>query len=524
MRMSELFGTTLRESPLEARTPGHAFLLRAGFIRGARQGLSSYLPLARRSLTRIEGMVRREMAGAGGQEILLPAGVETARGLVHSEVRSWRQLPVTLFQIGLRSLESPCLEVLCAAAGLEERSSLFATLRSAFTAVLTQCEIPCLEAELTVSGGSMSAHFLGPVNTGGDDTARCACGYLAPWDVAELREPPAVASEAPAPCTRVATPGCTTIDQLCRFLGVSSTKIAKSVMLTARIAGGGMERFVIAVVRGDREVSRAKLMEALDADGLRPATDDEIRAAGAVPGYASAVGLSPKAIVVTDTAVARAVNLVAGANEEGFHLLNVNAPRDFTPSATSDIAQVKEGDLCPRCGSALERGHAVTLGRLREIAGAEDAAPRFQDRNGRESPVRLLRGELDLWRVLSCAAEAYNDEHGLLWPQSIAPFDVHLISLGGAGSEALQEAERLRLELEASGVEVLFDDRDERAGVKFADADLIGLPLRLTVSSRGLESGNVEIKPRNSTEKLAVPRAEAAARVAALSGKMYQQY
>jgi prolyl-tRNA synthetase len=517
VKMSELFGTTLRESPLQARTPGHALLLRAGYLFSAGQGRTSWLSLARRTLAHIETIARREMEAVGGQEILLPAGAGTE--LFRSELRSWRQLPVTLFQV--RSTDSLHLEVFSATPGPEEQSSRFAILRAAFTAMLTRSGVPFFEAERALPEGLSAVHFISANDVGKDEIARCACGYLAPWSSATFRVPQAPRDEEPAPCSRVATPGCTTIDQLCKFFGIPETRTAKAVMLTASIPRreGAEERFVFAVVRGDREMSEAKLREALGADSLRPATEAEIRAAGAVPGYASAVGLSPKAIVVTDPIVVRSVNLVAGANEEGFHFVNVNAGRDFPSGITCDIAQVKEGDPCPRCGSALERGSALILGSLKMIR-VTDAALRFQDRDGRERPVSLFSGELELGRILFAAAEAHNDERGLLWPGSIAPFDVHLISLGEPGSTAFAEAERLCGELEERGVGVMFDDRGERAGVKFADADLVGIPLRITVSTRGLESGSVEIKLRAGAEKLAVPRADAAACAAAMIGEL----
>jgi prolyl-tRNA synthetase len=312
----------------------------------------------------------------------------------------------------------------------------------------------------------------------------------------------------------VATPACPTIADLAAFLHVPKRRTAKAVLMMA--AGGRQEpdRFVFAVVRGDRDISERKLATLIPVARLRPATEEEIRAAGAVPGYASPVGLPPSTFVIVDEEVARTANLVAGANESGYHLLNTNAVRDYRPSMIGDIARAADGDGCPSCGAALKVQAGVMVGGLRKVTSRSDGAgASFQDRDGRERPLFFGRYELALDRLLACIAEEHHDDKGLLWPARVAPFAVHLVSLGAASSAAGNEAERLYRELEGTGRTVLFDDRDERPGVKFADADLIGAPVRLTVSERSLQAGGVEMKLRGRDEREIVPAAVTGDRV-----------
>ena len=370
-------------------------------------------------------------------------------------------------------------------------------------------------------------HFLFETRDEGDEIARCLCGYRAPWASAVFRDPaaeaePTAGAEVPGPRVRVATPGCTTIDQLCAFLHVPASKIAKAVMLSARLSGRQEGSFVLAVVRGDRELSEAKLGAVLGAGSLR--RPPKRRSVARVP---CRVRFRHRALPESDRSDRpdrRPIGEPRGRRQRGGL-----SPRErkrgegFPPGLTSDIAMVREGDPCPRCGKPLDRGQAVILGSLQALRVADAAAPHYQNREGRESQARLLRGGLDLGRLLECIAEAHNDEHGLLWPAAIAPFDVELISLGSAGTEVFDETLRLSERLAAAGIDVLFDDREERAGVKFADADLVGAPLRVTVSTRGLESGSVEMKLRSQAEKRAIPRTDAAAlimeTIAALRGR-----
>jgi prolyl-tRNA synthetase len=311
----------------------------------------------------------------------------------------------------------------------------------------------------------------------------------------------------------VATPGCTTIDDLCRFLGVERCRTAKAVFRVA-----DEEMFVFAVVRGDRDLSEAKLLRTLGAGQLRPATAEEVRAAGAVPGYASPIGLPPDTLVVADEELPGLANLVAGANETGFHLLNTNIPRDYKPSIVADIAMLPEEADCARCGDHLAacRGIQVSTPWPGGIRGVTNAGAVSQDREGRSHPVRVAGIRFNTARVLEAVAGAWHDGAGLRMPPAVSPFDIHVVSLGGPATEAMVAAERLTAELEGAGVRVLFNDREESAGVKFADADLIGAPLRVTVSARALSAGGVELKRRDADERAILPLASALARITGL--------
>lgn len=282
------------------------------------------------------------------------------------------------------------------------------------------------------------------------------------------------------------------------------------------VASGDAERFVFAVVRGDSECSETKLAAAVHADALRPATEEEIRAAGAVPGYASPIGLPASTLVVVDEAVAGTPNLVAGANEEGYHLLHTNVPRDYSPTLICDIAAAAEGDACEQCGAPLSLVRGVEVGNIFKLGTrySTAAGATYQDPEGREKPVVMGSYGIGVGRLLACIAEEHHDEQGLCWPVSVAPFVVHVIALGAAGTEAGTEAARFTDELQGRGIDVLFDDREESPGVKFTDADLVGIPIRITVSARSLKSGGVEMKLRTGPEKIVVPSAEAPERVA----------
>jgi prolyl-tRNA synthetase len=604
MRMSHLFGATLREAPSGAESDSHGLLVRAGFIRQLGAGLFSSLPLAKRSLARIEALLRAEMNALGGQELSMPVvhpaevwkssgrwdavGEELARfkdrrgrdmalamtheevatDLCRTEVRSWRQLPMLVYQIQTKFRDDPRPR-----AGLirvreftmkdsysfdADEQGLDAQYRAhhdAYLAFFARCGLPAIPvgSDSGMMGGSVAHEFMYLAPVGEDSIARCAgCGYLANRQVAEFRRGPA-GGEPPRPLEKVATPHCTSIEELAALLKVPASRTAKAVFMVATggprdapgaagAAGGApgagpapsgapggasagaapAQRFIFAVVRGDREVNETKLANAVKADALRPATEEEIRAVGAVPGYASPIGVSAEALVVADQEVSASANLVAGANEEGFHLLNVNAPRDWAPALTADIAAASDGDPCPRCGEPLSLSRGVEVGNIFKLGTRYSAAigATFQDAEGRERPVVMGSYGIGVGRLLACVAEEHHDARGLAWPVTVAPFDVHVVSLGGPGTEAADGAERVCRALEAAGLEVLFDDREESPGVKFADADLIGVPLRVTVSARSLKAGGVELKRRDAEEKTVAPEAEAPVRVKAELGAM----
>jgi prolyl-tRNA synthetase len=308
---------------------------------------------------------------------------------------------------------------------------------------------------------------------------------------------------------KVATPGCETIQDVADFIGVPTAQTLKAVFFM-REYPGEPDRFVFAVIRGDLEVNEIKLVNALGGGALRAASDDEIRAVGAVPGYASPMGLDPAVTVIADRSVRVGANFVAGANDEGYHLTGVNIPRDFDPGIVADIAEAFDGAICGRCGQgslrierAIELGHCFKLGtRYSEAVGVT-----FQDENGAACPVVMGSYGIGLERLMAAIIETHHDEFGIIWPRSVAPFDVHIVTLGRE-PEITAAAEPLYHDLRAAGFDVLLDDRAESPGVKFADADLIGVPLRLTVSKKSLANGSIEVKWRAEKDRSLVPQDE----------------
>jgi prolyl-tRNA synthetase len=326
---------------------------------------------------------------------------------------------------------------------------------------------------------------------------------------------------------KVATPDAKTIEELANYLGIDKAHTAKAVFLMASLPPekadplAKPEIFVFAIIRGDMEVNETKLANALGAASLRPATEEEIRSVGAIPGYASPVGLTREHheagasstifTVVVDDLVPRSNNLVAGANQEGYHLRNVNYGRDFTAQIIADIAAAREGDACPICATTLRAVRGVEVGNIFKLGThfSEKLGCSFSDVDGQEKPVIMGSYGIGSGRLLACIAEQHHDEHGLVWPVTVAPYPVHLVALTGRSSnETTTLADQVYTELKDHGIDVLYDDRDESPGVKFNDADLIGLPLRLTVSERALKQGGVEMKRRDRDERGIVPLAD----------------
>lgn len=381
----------------------------------------------------------------------------------------------------------------------------FERVREAYQRILRRLDVEflCVEASSGQMGGSASVEFIAPSPYGEDVLVRCAgCGYAANSEVAVAARP-SVARQPDMPLREVATPDCTTIADLARFLGIPESATAKAVFFWAPERG-----LIFAVIRGDLEVSAAKLAAAAGVEQLRPATVEEITAAGAVPGYASPVGLR-NVYVVADPGVVEAGPLVAGANKLGYHLMGVTYGRDWEAALIADLAEVKAGDACARCGQPLalmrgiEIGHIFKLGtRYTEPIGAT-----YLDQQGRERTLLMGCYGIGIERLLSVAIEQHHDDAGIVWPASVAPAAVHIVALGRS-AEVREAADRLYDELQQQGIPALYDDRDESPGVKFNDADLIGLPLRLLIGERLLREGMVELKQRAGGERWSLPRAD----------------
>jgi prolyl-tRNA synthetase len=316
------------------------------------------------------------------------------------------------------------------------------------------------------------------------------------------------------PLKKVSTPEISTISGLTGFLNVPPSKTAKAVFYIAELQGEGEPLLIFSLVRGDMTSNEFKLSHAISSAGqgtitnLRPAHDEEIQAVGAVPGYASPIGIKrDNVLVVLDDLVLKSPNLVSGANEPGYHLLNTNAGRDYEPDVVADIVLAEDGALCAHCKGKLHLHRGVEVGNIFKLGShySEAVGATYLDEDGKAQAVIMGSYGIGVGRLLACVAEAHHDEHGLIWPVSIAPYPVHLVLLPSKDGRAEEAAEMLYQDLLQAGIEPLFDDRDERAGVKFNDADLIGLPLRVTVSKRSLESGGVEFKRRDQNERMIVP-------------------
>lgn len=515
MRMSRLFGRTLREAPADVEGAGHQHLVRAAFVRGVGTGRTAYLPLGRRSLATLERELRDCLSSQPSQDLWLPAAVdgaslaEIARGLAGSDIQSYRQLPTHLFGAGLlktggagkrgplNAAEAPGAFLCSLTDGEASSSQAYAAAQAAFAELFRRCGVPAITARDAVAPATGHA-YLFPTADGGETALLCdACGYAALADVAAFARPVSDA-EPLLPLEKIPTPHAATIADLAQYLDVPESRTAKAVLLMATIAGE--ERFAFVVVRGDMDLSERKLCLALRASAVRPATEAEIRSAGATPGYASPIGLR-NVLIVVDELIPQSPNLVAGANDEGFHLLHTNYGRDYTATQVADIAAARPGDGCPSCSARLRSETVAVLGRSSQAPAGAKGGPAYLDATGRMQPVATGVHTVDLGCLLAAAAEQHHDEHGLMLPPAAAPFSVHLVGMPGAEAEA----EALVAALEAEGIPCLFDDRGESAGVKFTDADLIGLPLRITLGKRSLQAGGAEFKRRDQADKVVVP-------------------
>jgi prolyl-tRNA synthetase len=564
MRMSRLFSQTLRDVPADAELPSHQLLLKAGLVRPLAAGIYSYLPLGRRVLTKIENIIRDEIDAIGGQEITMPVvhpatiwqetgrwyevGPEMARfkdrsqrdmvlamtheeviaDLIRQEIRSYRQLPCLLYHIQTKFRDEPRARgglIRVREFTMKDSYSLDADWEGldvqyrahyqAYFNIFHRCHLPVIavQSDVGMMGGELAHEYMYLNPIGEDTLVLCAtCGYAANRQVAQVRLAPP-APEAPLPSEKVATPGTSTIDDLARYLDIPTSRTAKAVFFMATMpppdsAGEVAERFVFAVVRGDTELNETKLANVMKARDLRPAHEDEIRAIGAEPGYASPIGLPQRDIVVVvDALLPQSPNLVAGANEPGYHLRNTNYPRDYQATYVADIIAAQDGDTCICCGAAVRTARGVEVGNIFKLGTryTEALGGVYLDRDGTTKPVVMGCYGIGSGRLLSCVIEEHHDAQGIRFPISIAPYHVVCVALTQRAPEVLEVAEQIYRDAWAQGVEMLLDDRDATPGVKFNDADLIGLPLRLTIGARSLRAGGAELKFRDQEESQFVP-------------------
>ncbi len=559
MRISGLFGKTQREVPAEADTVSHQLLLKAGMIYQVAAGIYSYLPLAWRALRKIENIIRDEMDAAGGQELMMPVlqplelwqktGRDKAfgkglfvlydrreRGLclgpTHEEVvtklasqyvKSYRDLPLLLYQLQAKFRDEPrpragllrvrefTMKDLYSFDTDEEGLELsYNKMLKAYQKIYARCGLPALivEADSGAIGGKASHEFMVIMETGEDEIIHCpGCRYSANSDKACSIKSKGD-GESPLPLEEVATPGVATIKELSNYLKVPADHTLKAVFYTAD------GELVFAVIRGDLEVNEVKLKNTLNCVELHLADEGEVKGAGIVAGSASPVGLKNVKTVVDDSVIS-GVNFVAGANRPETHLKNVNYPRDFSADITADIARACAGEGCPKCSGKLLLTHGIEVGHIFKLGTflAERLGAFFTDPDGIDRPVVMGCYGIGIGRLLAAAIEQNHDDKGIIWPLPIAPYQVYLCPLYRENTGVEETVEKLYAELNSAGFEVLFDDRQESPGVKFNDADLLGIPIRVTVSPRTLKQDCVEVKRRSEKESQLVPLAEIAGRL-----------
>lgn len=562
MRMSRLFFQTLREAPADADVISHQWLLRACMIKQVAAGIFDYLPLGLRVKHKIEQIIREEMDAIGGQEVSLPVvhpaelwqksgrwyaiGDDMARlkdrngrdmclGMTHEElmadiaqwvVSSYRQLPFVLYQIQTKFRDEPrpragiirVREFTMKDAYSFDRDEagidvFYPHIYQAYFNVFRRAgmDVIAVKSDVGMMGGRMAHEFMALLPIGEDTIILCdKCGYKANRQVAVFRKP-APPVEAPLPLEEVHTPGATTIAALAEFLAIEEAQTAKAVFLVAEMDGPEgtvRSQFVFAVLRGDMELNETKLTNAIKARGLRPATVEEIHAVGAEAGYGSPIGVDrSQVLLVVDDLVAASPNLVAGANRVDYHLRNTNYGRDYSADIVTDLAAAGDGLACLQCGAPLKAVRGVEVGNIFKLGTKYSQAmgATYLDEKGESHPIVMGSYGIGSERLMACVIERFNDEKGIIWPISVAPYHISLVSLATEKSpEVADAADRFYRQLQEAGFEVLYDDRDERAGVKFNDADLLGMPLRITVGGKGLQAGVVELRFRRSGEQRSI--------------------
>lgn len=580
VRLSKLFGKTQREIPAEADNISHQLMLRAGMIRQVAAGVYAYLPLAWRVLKKVENIIREEVDKAGGQELMLPAlqpfdlWEKSGRGqafgqilftffdrrerklvlgptheeviteLVKYNVQSYRDLPLLLYQIQTKFRDEPrprgglirvrefdMMDLYSFDATETGLDDSYNRMLGAYRNIYARCGLPAVmvEADSGAIGGKKSHEFMLITESGEDEIIQCSeCKYAANTEKAESNKG-TVGGGEPLPLAEVDTPGMAAIEEVSTFLKVPPARTLKAVFY---IVDG---KLIFVVIRGDLDVNEVKLKNTLHGTDLRMATEAEVREAGIVPGAASPVikidiGDSVRAKtnlrlwrlrgikIIADDSITSGSNFVAGGNKPGTHLKNVNYPRDFKVDIITDIARARTGDRCPRCGGTLQSSHGIEVGHTFKLGTflSEKLGAAFIDENGSSHPIIMGCYGIGVGRLLAAAIEQNHDDKGIIWPVPIAPYQIYLCPLYRENTRVAEIAEKLYTDLTAQHLEVLLDDRAESPGVKFNDADLLGIPIRVTISPRTLEKDSVEVKWRTEKQAQLVPLDEAVKRLKTL--------
>jgi prolyl-tRNA synthetase len=554
-RASKLFLPTLREAPAEAEAISHKLLVRGAYIRQVSAGVWTYLPLGWRVHRKVEQIIREEQDAIGAQEMLMPVltpaelweqsgrdyideifrlkdryGREYVLPMTHEEtvtfhareIQSYRQLPQMLYHFSVKERDAPrsrgglirVREFIMKDAysfdrGEEGLEQSFRAQEGAYRRIFERCglEVHAVQAESGMMGGSGSIDFLAPAESGENTLVVCERGdYAADLEIARgIPRAPEFPERLDAP-EEIATPGVTTIDALATLVGIDPAATSKAMPVTTRDG-----TVVLGLIRGDDQLEESKLAAALKTD-VRPSTEEEIRAAfGADPGSIGPVGFAGR--IVVDEAL-REGQFVAGANRTGFHLRGVEHGRDFQ-AEFADLRRPLEGDGCPRCGGALRFQTAIEVGHIfkLETQFSEPLGATFLDEDGKERPLIMGSYGIGPGRVIAAVVEQRHDDHGIVWPASIAPYDAEVLSLDAGSADVIARAEQTAAALEVEGFAVLLDDRDQRPGEKFADADLFGCPVRITVGRKTLDDDAVDVRERATGRDERVPVTDLANRV-----------
>ena len=556
MRYTQLLMPTLREEPAEAEVVSHKLMLRAGMIRKLAAGIYTFLPLGVRVMQKVERIIREEMNKAGALEVLMPCilpaelwkesgrwdqyGRELLRikdrherdycfgptheevitDLARREIRSYRQLPLNLYQIQtkfrdevrprfgvMRAREFIMKDAYSFDADEEGAERSYWRMYEAYTRIFQRCGLKfrAVEADTGLIGGSFSHEFMVLADTGEDVIVSCSqCDYAANLERAEVGKAVEEVDERMKDLQKVRTPERKSVEEVVEFLGVPPQRLVKTLIFETE------KGVIAALVRGDHEINEAKLRRHMGVAQLQMAADEVIADVTHAPkGFAGPVGLEVK--LVADYAVEGMKNFITGANEPDAHLINVNLGRDFQVDEFADIRLAKDGDPCPRCPGRLQVSKGIEVGHIFKLGTKYSKAmgATYLDPKGREKPLVMGCYGIGVGRTVAAAIEQNHDEDGIIFPMSIAPFHVLILPVNNKDVRIMKVAEDLYLVLQQRGVEVLLDDRDERAGVKFKDADLIGIPLRLTVGEKNVGVGKVEIRIRRSGEVMLASLGEA---------------
>ena len=566
MRYTQLLIPTMKEDPADAQVVSHKLMVRAGMIRKVAAGIYNYLPLGLRVIQKVSNIVREEMNRAGAQEILMPmvqpaelwqesgrwadfgplmARFKDARGadfclgptheevvtdLVRRDVKSYRQLPINLYQIQtkfrdeirprfglMRGREFIMKDAYSFDRNQEAALKSYDDMYTAYQRIFTRCGLKfcAVEADTGAIGGNRSHEFQVLADTGEDQIAVCpSCGYAANVELAEVSAPQDRDLEEKQQLQKVHTPGAKSIEQVSGYLGITPARTIKSMMYLVDGAP------VLVLCRGDHEVNEIKLKRALSAQQVRLFTEDEMATHGLVTGFVGPVNIKDGVRIIADAWLRGTDGMVIGANEEDHHFGHAQVGRDFAPEFF-DLKTAAEGDGCGRCGSpfrvqrGIEVGHVFYLGT--KYSNALNAM--FLAEDGKEALMEMGCYGIGVGRTAAAAIEQNNDEFGIKWPMPIAPFQVSLVRIS-SDPEVVTAADELYTKLQRENIEVLYDDRDERPGVKFKDNDLIGCPIRVTVGGRSLKEGLVELKLRTSTEIEKLPLDQIVPEVVARVGLM----